>query len=219
MGVRDSGRGSFWGLGYTSPGRRGRGHTGPKRSAPPFGGWGTQAPVDGTCRLCHGPARPPAGHPSHGERSPPRTKAVIRTPEPASGSTWIATSLSTRYRSTMSEALRGGPHQQSRQPRPGTCSPSGARPWHSVPVDGAGGHAPHPGRYPPGVCGSPAPPDGGGATLAPNRMLLAADGGGGQGSEGSAGTCMLPSTTASATLRMVRRRSMEVFWIQRNASG
>ena len=30
---------------------------------------------------------------------------------------------------------------------------------------------------------------------------------------------MLPSMTASATLRMVRRRSIEVFWIQRKASG
>jgi hypothetical protein len=30
---------------------------------------------------------------------------------------------------------------------------------------------------------------------------------------------MLPSMTASATFRMVRRRSIEVFWIQRNASG
>ena len=30
---------------------------------------------------------------------------------------------------------------------------------------------------------------------------------------------MLPSITASATLRMVRRRSIEVFWIQRKASG
>ena len=30
---------------------------------------------------------------------------------------------------------------------------------------------------------------------------------------------MLPSMTASATARMVRRRSIEVFWIQRKASG
>ena len=35
----------------------------------------------------------------------------------------------------------------------------------------------------------------------------------------SAGTAMLPSMTASATLRMVRRRSIDVFWIHRNASG
>ena len=41
---------------------------------------------------------------------------------------------------------------------------------------------------------------------------------GGQ-SAGSAGTCMLPSMTASATLRIVSRRSMDVFWIQRNAAG
>ena len=41
---------------------------------------------------------------------------------------------------------------------------------------------------------------------------------GGQ-SAGSAGTCMLPSMTASATFRIVSRRSMDVFWIQRNAAG
>src|SRR5436305_4420787 len=35
----------------------------------------------------------------------------------------------------------------------------------------------------------------------------------------SAAALKVPSMTASATLRMVSRRSIDVFWIQRNACG